>query len=335
MRLFVTGGTGFLGNAIVKELCAQGHTVLSFSRAKTNSFIHRSVEHFQGDVCEYIKLKSAMSGCEAVFHVAAKIGMWGKYEDFYKTNVTGTEHVLKACRELNIRNLIFTSSASVVFDGNSSEGKDESLPYPKKYLAAYPQTKALAEQLVLAANDVSLKTVSLRPHLIWGPHDCHYLPRLIKKAKAGKLRIVGHAANHVDCIYIDNAVKAHLKVFSQLVSNPTAVEGKAYFISQGSSIPIAELINKLLATADLVPITKRISTSSLFIAAFILETSYRLLGIKAEPPITRFLAHQLSTSHWFDITAAKRDFGYEVSVSLEEGMESIRKWVSENKKQFY
>ncbi len=328
MKLFVTGGGGFLGLAIVRQLCEHGHEVVTFSRGRYQALDQLGVHHFQGDLSNYILLKKAMEGCEAVFHVAAKTGIWGKYKDYYQANVGGTENVLLACRETGIRNLVFTSSPSVVYHGKNSEGKNESLPYPEKYDAPYPQTKAIAEKLVMAANDADLKTVSLRPHLIWGPEDQHFLPRLFKKAKAGKLRILGNSPNRVDCIYIDNAAKAHLQAFAQLLLEPTRIEGKTYFISQDAPIPIAELINQLLATGEFPPVTKRLSPGFARFAGRFLEMTYRIFSISAEPPVTLFLAKQLSTSHWYDISAAKQDFGYEVQVSLEQGMERLRAWVS-------
>ena len=331
MKVFVSGGGGFLGRAIVRQLCAQGHELASFSRGNYPMLDQLGVRQFQGDLSDYAVLKKAMQGCEAVFHVAAKVGMWGKYEDFYRTNVTGTANVLQACRERGIRNLVFTSSPSVVYTGKDSEGHNESLPYPEKYEAYYPQTKAIAEKLVLAANDASLKTVCLRPHLIWGPGDRHLLPRLFEKARARKLRILGSSPNRIDCIYIDNAAKAHLQAFAQLLRDPAPVEGKTYFISQDAPIPIAELINQLLATGGFPPVTKRLSPGIARFAGRVLETSYRIFGISAEPLLTLFLAKQLSTSHWYDISAAKRDFGYKVEVSLEEGMERVAAWVSEMK----
>jgi len=218
----------------------------------------------------------------------------------------------------------------VVYSGKDSEGQNESLPYPKKYDAFYPQTKAIAEKLVMAANDASLKTVSLRPHLIWGPEDRHFIPRLFEKSKAGKLRILGSSPNRVDCIYVDNAAKAHLQAFAQLLRDPAPVEGKTYFISQDAPIPIAELINQLLATGGIPPVTKQLSPRIARFLGRLLETSYRNFGISAEPAITFFLAQQLSTSHWYDISAARQDFGYKVEVSLEEGMERLRAWVSMN-----
>jgi nucleoside-diphosphate-sugar epimerase len=327
MKLFVTGGSGFLGLAIVRQLCDKGHEVVTYSRNKHHSLDELGVRQFQGDLSDYGLIKHAMKGCEAVFHVGAKTGLWGKYKDFYLANVLGTENVLQACRELHVKYLIFTSSASVVYNSKNSEGHDENLPYPEKFRAYYPQTKAIAEKLVIASNDALLKTVCLRPHLIWGPEDPHFLPRLFEKSKRGKLRILGSSLNRVDCTYIDNAAKAHLQVLNQLLLNPARVNGKAYFISQDDPIPIAEFINKLLASGELPPVTKRLSPGIARFAGWFLERLHRIFGISTEPVITFFLAQQLSTSHWYDISASKQDFGYSAEVSLEKGMERLREWV--------
>ena len=329
MRLFVTGGGGFLGLAIVRQLCARGDEVVTYSRNHHQSLDRLGVKQCLGDFSDYGVIKQAMTGCDAVFHVGAKTGPWGKYKDFHLTNVKGTENVVQACRELGIKNLVFTSSASVVFNGKNSEGHNESLPYPEKYRACYPQTKAIAEKLVMAADDLSLNTVCLRPHLIWGPEDPHFLPRLFEKSKAGKLRILGRSLNEVDCTYIDNAAKAHLQVLNQLLQNPARVEGKVYFISQDAPIPIAELINKLLASGELPAVTKRLSPGIAHFAAWFLERIHVIFGLSSEPLVTVFLAQQLSTSHWYDISASKQDFGYRVEVSLEKGMERLREWVSQ------
>ena len=329
MKLFVTGGGGFLGLALVRQLRARGHDVVSFSRGRYPVLEALGARHCQGDLSDYDVLKQAMKGCEAVFHTAAKTGIWGKYNDFYSANVIATENVLKACHELDIRYLVFTSSPSVVYHGKDCDGGNETLPYPARYDAHYPQTKAMAEKLVMKANDDSLKTVSLRPHLIWGPGDPHFIPRLFRKARAGKLRIVGHAPNLVDCIYIDNAVNAHVQAFNQLLQDPRPVEGKTYFISQGQPLPIAELTNLLISTGDIAPIERHISPWTALSAGWFLESVYRVFGITEEPPLTVFLAKQLSTSHWYDISAAKRDFGYNIEVSLVEGIERLRTWVKE------
>ena len=332
MRVFITGGGGFLGLAIVRKLREQGHDIVSYSRKNHTSLDQSGVRQILGNLIDYSILKQAMIGCEVVFHVAAKTGVWGEYKDFYMTNVVGTKNVLHACRELGVQYLIFTSSASVVYHGKNSEGKNENLPYPKIFNAHYPQTKTIAEKLVMAANDADLKTVSIRPHLIWGPEDPHFLPRLFKKSKSGSLRILGSATNRVDCTYIENAAIAHRTVLDQLLLDPTRVEGKTYFISQDQPIPISELINKLLATGELPPVTKHLSPQIAYLVGWFLGRYHRIFGITTEPVITPFLAQQLSTSHWYDISAAKKDFGYNVEVSLEKGMERLGEWVSKELK---
>ncbi|MBC6366469.1 NAD-dependent epimerase/dehydratase family protein [Algoriphagus sp. AK58] len=326
MKLLVTGGTGFLGLAIVRQLCSYGHSVVTFSRGKHPEMESLQVNHIQGDLADFQRLKDAMLGCEGVIHVGAKTGIWGKYQDFFLTNVVGTENVLKACRESGIRNLVFTSSPSVIFDGKGSEGKNESLPYPNKYSAWYPKTKALAEILVMSANDENLKTVCLRPHLIWGPEDCHFLPRLLEKAKKGNLRILGKSPNLVDTIYIENAAKAHIQALDQLIRNPKPVEGKTYFISQDEPIPLEDFMNSLIGVGGYAPVTKRLSPILARISGRILEASYQLFGVQKEPILTLFLAQQLSTPHWYDISAAKRDFGYRPEITFEEGLKRLTAW---------
>lgn len=328
MKLFLTGGGGFLGNAIVHQLSAEGHDLVTYSRNIYSELKQHTVRQKKGNIADYNTLKSAMNGCVAVFHVAAKTGTWGKKEDFYHTNVRGTKNIIKACRELKIRHLIFTSSASVVYSGKNSEGYDESLPYPKKYNAYYPETKAISEQFVLAANDDQLKTVCIRPHLIWGPDDPHFLPRLIERSKKGKLRALGKSPHLVDCTYIENAARAHVLVLNQLVHDSTKVEGKTYFISQDQPIPVTEFINKILVSARQDPVTKHLSPKVAYLTGWLLEKLHRALGISAEPLITPFLAQQLSTAHWYDISAAKKDFNYKVEVSIEQGMERLAKWLS-------
>jgi nucleoside-diphosphate-sugar epimerase len=328
MKLFITGGGGFLGKAIVQQLSCDDHDLVTYSRKIYLEFNQLRVHQKKGCITDYDTLKKAMKGCEAVFHVAAKTGTWGKKEDFYRTNVEGTKNVIKACRELKIRHLIFTSSASVVYRGKNSEGHDESLPYPKKYNAYYPETKAISEQFVLAANDDQLKTVCIRPHLIWGPNDPHFLPRLIERSKKGKLRALGQSPHLVDCTYIENAARAHVLALQQLVRDSAKVEGKTYFISQDEPIPVNEFINKMLASAGCEPVTKHLSPKVAYLAGWLLEKLHRALGISAEPLITPFLAQQLSTAHWYDISAAKKDFNYRIEVSIKQGMERLKKSLS-------
>lgn len=324
LKVLVTGGGGFLGRAIVERLVERGDEVSSFSRNDYPELRELGIHIHQGDLADRDAVASACQGCDVVFHVAAKAGIWGRYDDYHRANVTGTHNVLSACRAHGVRRLIYTSSPSVVFNACDMEGDDESAPYPNTYHAHYPKTKAIAERAVLAANGPDLATVALRPHLIWGPRDNHLVPRIIQRARS--LRRIGTEDNKVDCIYIDNAADAHLLACDKLCPQ-SVVAGKAYFITNGEPRKLWDLVNGILAAADLPPVTRRVSKTVAFCAATLMETAYNTFRVRAEPRLTRFLVQELSTAHWFDISAARRDFGYEPKVSIDEGLQRLRAWL--------
>lgn len=327
MKALVTGGGGFLGKAIIKRLVARGDEVRSFSRNPHPALTELGVEHWRGELSDAEAVKSAAEGCDIVFHVAAKAGVWGPYEEFYEANVLGTKNVLAACRHHGIQRLVHTSSPSVVFDGSDMEGVDESVPYPDHFEAYYPQTKAEAEQLVLQANGQTLATVALRPHLIWGPEDNHLVPRILERGAKGALRKLGTRECLADTIYIDNAALAHLQAADHLDIG-SAVAGKAYFLSQGEPLPIWDVVNRILEAGGLPPVTRTISPALAYKIGAIMEKIYDFFKIKGEPRMTRFVAKELSTSHWFDLSAARRDFGYKPEVSFDEGIERLREWLA-------
>lgn len=335
MQVLVTGGGGFLGKSIVKRLRSAGTHVRILARGDYPELRELGVETHRGDIADAAAVLRAADGCELIYHVAAKAGVWGDYEDYHQANVVGTENVLAACRQLGITKLVHTSSPSVVFAGADEEGINESVPYPDHYLAYYPQTKAIAERAVLKANGERLSsgcflsTVALRPHLIWGPGDNHLVPRLIERARAGRLRRVGSGRNRVDTVYIDNAVDAHL-LAAQELRPESPIAGKAYFISNGEPLPLWGLIDRMLGCAGISPLTRGISARSAYAIGSLLETVYRLLGRTAEPPMTRFVARQLATAHWFDISAAKRDLGYQPRISIDDGMLQLAEWLRDH-----
>lgn len=326
MRILVTGGGGFLGRAIVKLLLQQNHEVCSFSRNIYPQLTQLGVEQFVGDLADLSAVVSAADGCDLVYHVAARAGVWGSYDQFYQPNVVGTRNILQACQKCAITRLVYTSSPSVVFDGSDMENIDESVPYPDHFLSWYPQTKAEAEQLVLAANDTTLATVALRPHLIWGPEDNHLVPRILERGRAGALRRIGDRPCLVDTVYIDNAAKAHI-LAAQNLSIGSSVAGKAYFISNDEPLPLWDLVNKILAAGGLPPVTKTISPQLAYAAGWFLERCYQGLKVSAEPRMTRFVAKELSTAHWFDLSAAKKDLGYQPEVSITQGLSRLQSWL--------
>lgn len=322
MKVLVTGGGGFLGGALVRRLRARADAVRSFSRGAYPELAQLGIEQVRGDLTDREALFKAAEGCEIIFHVAAKAGVSGSYESYHQANVLGTENVLAACRAHSIGKLVFTSSPSVTFDGSDQDGVDERAPYPAQFLAHYPQTKALAEQQVLAANGPRLATVALRPHLIWGPGDTNLVPRILARARSGKLRLIDNGGKLVDTTYIDNAVLAHLLAADRLQPG-AACAGKAYFISNGEPKTMDEIVNGILAAAGLPPVTKKISPRLAYATGRLVEYAYALLRKQDEPPLTRFVARQLATAHWFDLTAARRDLGYEPAIAFEDGLKRL------------
>jgi nucleoside-diphosphate-sugar epimerase len=327
MRVLVTGGGGFLGRAIVAPLLARGDSVRVLSRGTYPDLAAQGVELHRGDVQDVATVRTAVAGCDAVIHTAAVAGIWGPWSHYHGINTFGTENVLAACRTERITRLVYTSSPSVVFDAADQCGIDESTPYPTKWLCHYPETKAAAEKLVLAANGHDgLLTCALRPHLIWGPGDTQLVPRLLARAREGKLRRVGEGRNLIDMIYVDNAAAAHLQALEALVPG-SPVCGRAYFLSQGEPVNCWDWINELLALDGQPPLQKSISLNTAWRIGAIMEGVYKLLGLKSEPRMTRFLAAQLGYSHYYDISRAKNDFGYRPLVSTEEGMRRLGEWL--------
>jgi nucleoside-diphosphate-sugar epimerase len=327
MKVLVTGGGGFLGMAIVRLLLERGDEVRSYSRGEYPELARLGGQQFRGDLADRDALFRAAAGCDIVFHVAAKTGIWGSYRDYYLANVTGTENVIAACRHFGIASLVYTGSPSAVFDGRDVEGGDESLPYPEHYEAHYPATKALAEKVVLGANSSTLATVSLRPHLIWGPGDNHLVPRIVARGKAGKLRRIGNRPCLVDTVYVDNAAHAHLLAADSLAHGGAAA-GKSYFISNGEPIPLWEMVDRILACAGLPAVTRGIPAGAAYAVGACCEGLWRILRLAGEPPMTRFVAREMATAHWFDISAARRDLGYRPEITIDEGLVRLKEWLS-------
>ncbi|MFO0822884.1 MAG: NAD-dependent epimerase/dehydratase family protein [Gemmataceae bacterium] len=322
MKALVTGGGGFLGGEVVRLLRQRGDAVRSFTRTAYPWLDELGVEQSLGDLASLEAVERAVEGCDIVFHVAAKAGVWGRYSGFFSTNVTGTENIIAACKKHGVRKLVYTSTPSVVHSGGDIEGGTEALPYPKHFEAHYQATKALAEKAVLAANGPELATIALRPHLIFGPGDPHLIPRVVMAARAGKLRRIGSRPVKVDVTYIDNAAAAHINAADKLdIGSPCA--GKAYFISNDEPVELWGFIDRILAEAELPPVSRRVSAWKARLAGRVFEWLYWGLRLSGEPPMTRFVAGQMSTSHWYDISAAKRDLGYSPTVSVDEGLRRV------------
>ena len=332
MRVLVTGGGGFLGTAIVRRLKERGDEVVSFSRSHHPHLEQLGVAQIAGDLCDSHAIFQACRACDLLFHVAAKPPPWGSRQDYDAINIDGTQHVIDACRTQNVPALVYTSTPSVVTADHDIVGGDERLPYGTHFFGAdYPRTKAEAERRVLGAdgsaleNGGVLRSTALRPHLIWGPGDPHFLPRFVAQKRSGKLKRIGRRDPQVATTYIDNAADAHLRAADQLLAG-APVHGKAYFVTDEERIGLWSMLDRMLEAAGEGPVQGRVSAGVARFAAGLIEGTWRVLGLRSEPRLTRFLVHQVTTEHWFNISAAREELGYIPRVSQEEGLARLRAW---------
>jgi nucleoside-diphosphate-sugar epimerase len=320
--VLVTGASGFVGGALAHRLLDHGRRVRVACRSQVPDLQERGAEWSELDLADAAAVRRACSGVSTVFHAGAKVGIWGRYADFRAVNVEGTQAMINGCRDFEVPRLVFTSSPSVVFNGLDLAGANEELPYGKDIPACYAATKAVAESAVLNADDrEGLRTTALRPHLVWGPGDTNLLPRVIERARKGRLRIVGSGRNRVDLTYIDNVVDAHLLAEQTLVERPDSAGGRAYFITNGQPVELWTWINELLGRLGIPEVEKTISLPAARRLGAGCECLWSALRLRGEPPMTRFVASELAKDHWFSIERAERELRYRPRVSMGNGLE--------------
>jgi nucleoside-diphosphate-sugar epimerase len=321
-KVLITGGGGFVGKAIVRQLRARNLDCLVLGRHLYPEVQAMGAICRQGNICDLDFVTECCQGVDTVFHVAALAGIWGRWQEYSAINVLGTENVLAGCRAAGVSRLIYTSTPSVVFNQYSIRNGNEELPYADHFLCHYARSKVMAEQLVLAASKDQLRTCAIRPHLVWGPGDPHLIPRLIERGRSGQLRQVGAGDNLVDISYVDNVAHAHLLAADNLAGTGTA-SGRAYFISQGKPVNLWQWIGELFSRLDIAPVRGKISYPMAYGIGALLEGAYHLTGRQEEPRMTRFLAQQLAKSHYFSIARATDELGYRPLVTTEQGMERV------------
>lgn len=329
MKALVTGGGGFLGRRLVELLLERGDQVTFLARGRYPEVEALGARGLQVDLATGEGLKAAVEGQEVVFHAAARAGFWGDSADYHAVNVEGTRHLVDAMEEHGVRKLVYTSTPSVVgYDRDVRNGARD-LPYATRHQSPYPESKAAAEEMVLAANSRHLATVALRPHLIFGPRDQNLFPRVIERARAGRLVRIGKGGNRVDFTYVDNAAWAHLDAERALTDHTAPCAGKAYFVSNDEPTELWGFVNELLEGVGVPPVTRTLPFGLVRRLAGAAAFAWRALPLRGEPPLTPFLVDGLAREHWYDMEPARRDLGYTVRVPLAEGLKRTVDWLRE------
>ena len=321
-KILITGAGGFLGRYIVKLLQAKGHIVYGLGRHEHQDLIDQGVKWFKADIRNYEQVLNATKDVDAIIHCASKIAMWGEWQEFLAINVEGTKNLLKAAKQNKVKKFVYTSTPSVVFGRESIEGGNETLPYPENSVSLYGRSKAIAENEVLTTDQNKLLTCALRPHLIFGPGDDHLVPRLVDAAQSNRLKIIGDGTNQVDVIAVENAALAHVQALEAL-STESQVKGQAYFVAQETPVKLWDFTNELLRIHKTKPVTKKISFKLAYAIGLIFEMMAKFFDYKKDKlPMTRFVAMQLSKSHWYKHDKAKEHFGYHPKLSTQDALKN-------------
>ncbi len=327
MKILITGGGGFLGSEILRMLIDRGDECQFAARGDYPEIRALGATQIRGDLADPAIANKAVAGCDAVIHVAAKAGIWGGHADYYSANVIATQNIVDACIQHNVNYLIHTSTPSVTFNGKNVENGKQNMPHADSFLTSYAETKSKAEQIALNAKGI--KVIALRPHLIYGAGDPNLLPRMVNSHRGGKIKIIGDGNNKVDITHVKNAAIAHLQALDSLVSGVVEPVGKAYFISDDAPVKLWNFLDRSVTALGYEKISGQVSHKTAFRAAGVLETFHKIFRPNVEPRITRFVADQMSTSHWYDMEPAKRDFGYQPVIdqnaAFEDMIEDLKK----------
>ena len=324
MKVLVTGTGSLLLGGIASELVRRGDDVVCLQRRPSAFIGHQNAHEVLADICDAEAVAAAAHGCDAIIHGAARVGIVGSQKEFYETNVIGTSNILQAAELHNISRLVFVSTPSVAHTGDSLIGAPAGEAEIGRSRSYYAESKAIAERTVLNARNEHLAVVAVRPHLVWGPGDTQLVGRIVDRAASGRLAVIGTGDALVDSTYIDNAISAHVAALDALHIG-SACDGKAYVVSNGEPRTVNELMRSMCESAGIPFEPRHVSLALGIRLGSLIERLWPLMR-SSEPPLTRFVAEQLGTAHWFDQRAVQQDLGWTPQVSLDEGFQRLTQW---------
>ncbi|MBF4607655.1 NAD-dependent epimerase/dehydratase family protein [Curtobacterium sp. VKM Ac-1393] len=315
MTVLVTGASGFLGRATAAAVRDAGHEVRTFQRRPSGV---AGVQDVSGSMTDAAAVARAVDGVDAVVHLAAKVSLAGDPADFVRVNVDGTRALVDAARRAGARRFVFVSSPSVAHTGSSLVGAGAGVAEPDRARGDYARTKAAAELLALEADAPGFAVVAVRPHLVWGPGDTQLIGRIVERARAGRLPLLDSGAALIDTLYVDNAASAMVAALEHAADD--GVHGNAYVVTNGEPWPVADLLAGICAASGVAAPRWHVPAAVARTAGSLVEAVWRVRPGQDEPPMTRFLAEQLSTAHWFDQRRTRADLQWTPSVSIDEGL---------------
>jgi len=324
VKVLVTGTGSLLLGGIASELVRRGDDVVCLQRRSSAFVGHQNAHQVLADICDADAVAQAAQGCDAIIHGAARVGIVGSQKEFFDTNVTGTKNILQAAEQHSISRLVFVSTPSVAHTGDSLIGAPAGEAEIGRSRSYYAESKAIAERTVLNARNEHLAVVAIRPHLVWGPGDTQLVGRIVERAASGHLAVIGTGNALVDSTYIDNAISAHIAALDALHIG-SACDGKAYVISNGEPRTVNELMRSMCDAAGIPFEPRHVSLAMGIRLGSVIERLWPLMK-SSEPPLTRFVAEQLGTAHWFDQRAVQQDLGWTPQVSLDEGFQRLTQW---------
>ncbi|GAB4342619.1 MAG: SDR family NAD(P)-dependent oxidoreductase [Candidatus Abyssubacteria bacterium] len=326
MKVLVTGGTGFVGRHLVRKLVERGEEVRCLvRRGSAGSAVERmGAEVATGDITHYESVLDAARGIDVVYHCAAKVGVGGVRSEFYLVNVEGTNYVLKACEHAGVGRLVHVSTQSVTFDHTSKHHADESTPYPSRFRDLYSETKALGEREVLSAAKAGrVRAVAIRPTWVWGPGDTTILPSIAKAARLRMLMLLDGGRAKVSTSYVENVCDC------LILGAMSEVSGEAFFVTDDEDIATREFLEKMAGAVGFPPPRMSAPYGLVYALAGVAERIQALLSPNNEPLMSRYGIALLGRNLTFSCEKAKRMLGYRAGVSIDEGMQRLKKWVEE------
>jgi nucleoside-diphosphate-sugar epimerase len=317
---FVTGGSGFIGGALVRRLVADGWTVRALARsdASADAVRERGVEPMCDELADTASMAAGAAGCEVAFHAAAQLGDWGKQEDFERGNVAGTRNALAAARQAGVRRFVHVGTEAALLAGDPLVEADERAPLRFDSPALYSSTKARAEEAVIEANRDGLETVVVRPRFVWGRGDTTLLPSMAEMVRTGRFAWVGGGRQRTSTTHVDNAVEG------LMLAAQRGAPGGVYFVTDGRPVVFRDFVTRLIETQGVTPTARSVPAPVANAVATVGETAWRLLPLPGRPPLTRLAVWLSALEATIDITRARTELGYTPVRTIDEGLEELR-----------